>query len=463
MTFRTDAASAGRRGRHRGRIRLRTILFFTIPVLFHTALASAADILTLEQAVALALENNRGLRTSALEAQKAEDRLKATRTRQFPGISVYMLAAQQLRSFDFTLEKGVLGTYEGVGPLPNQDVHLKTPLEPTGLLLARVSQPISALIRIRRSLETLKTSVKLANEQTRAERQKIARDVKRVYYSLQQVESSLRSVRQTAKLYEEVEKLTSNYVVQQVALRGDLLQTQTRLAKTQQLETELKNQQSAAQEQLNLLLGRDVLTEFELQPVLEATGETPVLEEARARAMRDRPEIRQAHLRTLQAEQDLRAKKAEYIPDIAAEFNNLSFLNWGRYMPSQTMSVGVSLTWEPFDWGRKKHESAEKVRTIEQARISRQETESSVLVDVNDKFRQLRYRRAELRVARLSQETAIENLRVANNKYRVQALLVKDVLQAQVSLEESNTDYQQALAAFWNARADFERAMGEDQ
>src|SRR5262245_39002631 len=79
-----------------GGFMLRTILSLTISVLFITALASASDILTLEQAVALALENNRGLRTSALEAQKAEDRLKATRTRQFPGISVYMLAAQQL-------------------------------------------------------------------------------------------------------------------------------------------------------------------------------------------------------------------------------------------------------------------------------------------------------------------------------------------------------------------------------
>ena len=55
----------------------------------------------------------------------------------------------------------------------------------------------------------LKTGVKLAKEQTRAERQKIAREIKRVYYGLQEVESSLRSVRETANLYEEIEKLTA--------------------------------------------------------------------------------------------------------------------------------------------------------------------------------------------------------------------------------------------------------------
>jgi outer membrane protein TolC len=309
----------------------------------------------------------------------------------------------------------------------------------------------------------LKTGVELADEQTRAERQKIVREVKRVYYGLQQMEASLRAVRETADLYQEVEKLTSNYVLQQVALKGDLLDSQTRLAKTRQLELELLNKQAAAKEQLNQLLGRDILTEFEVQPVLEATGAEASLDEARARALRNRPEIRQAQLRQVQAHQDLRAKSAEYIPDIAAEFNSITLLNYGGFLPTQSNSVGLSLSWEPFDWGRRKHEVAEKQRTVDQSRIAEREAERLVLMDINDKHRQLRYRRAELQVARLAQETAIENLRVTRNKYFVQAVLVKDVLQTQVSLEQSNSEYQQALTSFWNARADFERAMGEDQ
>jgi outer membrane protein TolC len=442
---------------------LRRKISFVIAALACRSVLNAADVLTLEDAIALALENNRALRSSILDAEKAQDRLAGERTRQFPAFSLYMLGAQQLRSFDFTLEKGILGTYDETGPLPSEDVHLKTPLQPTGFMMARVIQPLSSLIRIRRNLDTLKTGVKLANEETRAERQKLAREIKRVYYGLQQVEASLRSVRETANLYEEVEALTSRYVLQEVALRRDLLETQTRLAKTQQLEIQLKNQRAAGKEQLNQLIGRNVLTEFDVQPVLEASGDLPALEEARLRALKDRPEIRLAELRRVQAEQDLRAKKAEYIPDIAAEFNNIAFLNWGRFMPAQTMSVGVSLTWEPFDWGRRKHESAAKQRTAEQARISQQEAESLVLVDLNDKHRQLRYRRSELRVARLARETAVENLRVMKNKYSVQAVLVRDVLQAQVSLEESNTEYQQALTSYWNSRADFERAIGEDR
>lgn len=411
----------------------------------------------------MALDHNRSLATSTLDVEKAKEKLAAGRTRQFPSFSVYALGAQQLRSFQLTIEKGVLGNYPGTGPLPAEDVQLKSPLAPTGTLMMRASQPLLSLIRIRRGLEAQATGVELAVEQTRADRQKVVREVKKIYYSLQQVESGLRSTTQTLALYKELMRLTENYVAGEVVLKADLLEVQTRLAKTEQSELQLRDQRAAAKEQLNLMMGRDVLTEFQVQPVLETTAEFEDLEAARKLALARRPEIRQAHLREKQAKQDLRAKQAEYLPDLAAEFNNLSFLNYGRYFPSQSTSVGVSLSWEPFDWGRKKHEVAEKRVTIGQARHAINESEASVLVDVNDKFRQMRQSRSQLRVARLAQETAIESLRVAKNKYAVQSALLKDVLQGQVSLEQANTDYQQALLSFWNALAEFERAKGEDQ
>ena len=421
------------------------------------------EILTLDRAVEMALENNRALRSSELDVQKAQDKLNANRTRQLPALNLYALGAQQLQSFDFTLQKGVLGTYSSTGPLPSEDVHLKSPLQPTGMFVGRVVQPLTSLIRIRRNLDTLKTGVAIAHEQARADRQKVVREVKRVYYALQQVEASLRSTHQTVVLYQELARLTENYVIREVALKSDSLEVQTRLAKAEQSESMLRDQQATGKEQLNQLLGRDVLAEFRIQPVVEAGDDFVDLAAARQKALEQRPEVRQAGLRQTQAEQDLRAKKAEYIPDVAAEVNSLSFLNFGQFFPAHSTSVGVSLTWEPFDWGRKKHEAAEKQHTVAQARNSRQDAVNAVLIDVNDKFRQLRQSRTQLRIAHLSQETAIEGLRVASNRFAVQSVLLKDVLQVQVSLEQSNADYQQALTSFWNARAEFERALGEDQ
>jgi outer membrane protein TolC len=52
---------------------------------------------------------------------------------------------------------------------------------------------------------------------------------------------------------------------------------------------------------------------------------------------------------------------------------------------------------------------------------------------------------------------------MAAYKYRLDAVLFKDVLQAQTSLANANYDYQKALLSFWTAKADFEKAIGENK
>src|SRR5262249_41499425 len=133
------------------------------------------------------------------------------------------------------------------------------------------------------------------------------------------------------------------------------------------------------------------------------------------------------------------------------------------FVPRFLNNIGITITWEPFDWGRKKSQLAEKEKAIEQARNSLADAQSQVIVDVNDKFRKLRESRGQLRVAQLARQASAENFRVIQEKFRVQASLVKDVLEGQASLEQAGSDYRQALLSYWNARADYERALGEEQ
>lgn len=164
-----------------------------------------------------------------------------------------------------------------------------------------------------------------------------------------------------------------------------------------------------------------------------------------------------------QAALDRRIKKSERIPDVSLAVNYLSPFGYSGLIPKNIMSVGVQVEWEVFDWGRRKRELAEKARAIEQAETSAREAESLVLMDVNSQFRKLQETCQLLRIARMSQDTARANVKVAANKYSLQATLLKDVLQAQTSLVNADYEYQKALLAFWTAKADFEKAVGEDK
>ena len=432
-------------------------------VLFLFGLGLQAEELQLDQAVELALQHNVDIANAMLDVSKSNDRSRAFRTFQFPKTSFYALGSEQLRPVDITIGQGTLGSYKGIGPIPSQDIKYTTPMVPTGFLVGRISQPLSQIYRIRLNLKALDFSTQLAKEKARSKRQDVVRDVKRLYYSIEQVQSSLTATRETVRLYQEVERLTGNYVAKQTALESDLLQAQATLADAEQSELALTNQEAAQKEQLNDLLGRDVLTEFTVAAISEPQNSATDLNAAREKALAQRPEVRQAHLKTLQSKQELRAKRAEYIPDVSAEFNTITLLNYNSFLPSGTYSVGLSLSWEPFDWGRKKDEMAEKRHTIEQDTNTETLTERKVIMDVDNSYRQMQLSWSKLRAARLTERAALENLRVDKNQYEVKATLLKVVFQAQTTLAQANSDYQHAVADYWSSKAAFEHALGEDQ
>jgi len=67
-----------------------------------------------------------------------------------------------------------------------------------------------------------------------------------------------------------------------------------------------------------------------------------------------------------------------------------------------------------------------------------------------------------VQAARTGYEAASEQLRVTTNKYKDEAALLKDLLQAQARASETQFQYQQALSTYWGAMADLRRVMGEE-
>ena len=445
---------------------LRSTFLRAKPVVWVLCLAAStlkSEELSLDEAFRLALQHNTDLANAGLDVSKTKDRSAAFRSMLFPKLSFYALGSEQLTSVNITIARGSIEQKSIIGQIPSTDVQYSTPMQPTGFLIGRVAQPLSAIYRVRLNLKALDFSTQLAQQKARAKRQDVVRNVKQLYYNIEQVDSSLIATRETARLYKEVERLTGDYVAKQTALESELLQAQASLADVEQSELALSNQEAKQKEQLNDLLGRDVLTEFSVGTIEEKSynPETDLVA-ARRKALSGRPEMEQAHLKLLQSEQELKAKKAEYIPDISAEFNSLSLLNFNSFLPGGTYSVGVSLSWEPFDWGRKKNELAEKRDTVSQDKNTEASTQRKVIMDVDNKYRQMQQSWSKLRAVRLAQQAASENLRVDKNQYEVQAALLKVVFQAQSTLAQANSNYEHALADYWSARAEFEHALGED-
>jgi len=420
---------------------------------------TSAEVLSLDQAISIALQNNRPLKNARLSVAKGEDEIRSIRTSRLPSSHFYALISQDMVKHETNLTSPFTGVFPGIGPF----FTLSTPRRPTAVFAAQVLQPLSQQYRIGLAIDAVRLARDEEQQNLRSEEHSLVNNVKQTYYGILQSESALENVRDEVNSYRELDRVTDEFVLQQVVLKSDHLQVQTRLAKAEYEALDLSNRLSTQKEQLNQLLGRDVLTDFSVGPVAEATVLECDISTSRRRALEQRPELSEARLRLEQAKLDKRLKKSEYIPDVSVGFTSLSLRNFDEVVPKNIASVGVVMSWEPFDWGRKKRQLAEKSKTIEQAENSLKSTEDQILIEVGDKFRRLQQTQQALRVARLSQDAEREALRITQGRYRFEAALLTEVLQSQAKVADANNQYQQALLSFWTAKAELEKALGQEK
>jgi outer membrane protein TolC len=417
--------------------------------------------LSLDAAVSLAMTNNRQVKRTALDVEKAQDEVAASRTLRLPNFSLYVLESELLTRLNFEFPEGAFGRFPGIGPIPAHNTTISTPLRPTTYVLGKTVQPLSQLYRIGLAVRAGEVSVELAREVLRQQRQAVADQVKQDYYGILQTQSTLEAANQVVKFYTELDELTERYRAQEAVLKSDSLNVKTQLAKSKYEVVRLQDALQSRQEDLNEVLGRDLTTEFAVEAVPEQASYEVNLAEARQRALEQRPEIREARLREKQARLDERAQRAQSIPGVSLSFNYLSPFNV-NFVPKNIVSAGFMVDWDVWDWGRKKKELAEKVLTVRQAELGEREAEQQILVEVGARFRKLAESRALLEVNQLARQTEQEKLRVVMNQYRQSAALLKDTLQQEAAVATAEAQYRQALLSFWTAKADLEKAMGEE-
>jgi outer membrane protein len=420
-----------------------------------------SPVLSLDDAIANAVEHNRSLQNAALAEERAAHDVGIARTRRLPIFNVEAQASQLLRPVDITFRQGTFGSFPGTGPIPATDTQITTPARATFLFDARVAQPLTQLKQAGLNIRLAESTLQFEREETRAARLALVNQVKRAYYRVLQASSALTAAESSSRLLQEVNRVVGNRVVQQVALRGDALDVEARLADIELTILTLRHSLDSGKEQLNQLMGRDVRTAFDVAGVPPTPAIERDLEAVRARAVAERPDVRQARLQVEQAQLSQKVARADYLPEVSVAVESFSPLNVDG-APRTINTVGVQLTWEPFDWGRKARTVASRALQVRQAENALRDVEDRAVIEINGRYRTLAEARARLRVASLSQETAGENARVRATQFQVQAALLSDVLQSQAALADANNQYQQALLSLLTASADFEQSLGQD-
>jgi outer membrane protein len=428
-----------------------------------TPSALCAQVISLTEAVRGAEANNRSIQVAKLEREKAAGEVSAATTNRFPIFSVTALGSQPLSQIGITLERGSLGVYPHDGPIPGQTTTLTSPLRFGFIGYASVAQPLTQLHKIGLGIDLARVGAEAASEQFRAKQQAVVNEVRRLYYGIAQAESGRKTLRATVDFLQQLDRETSQQVVQRVALQADLLAVKAQLAQAEYALLKMDDPVQTQKEQLNRLMGRPVDTPLEIDPASIVDAEGVSLQDAYAEALAARPEIRLAKIQQRKAELDRRLKSAERIPDVSLSLFGLRTINYSSVLPNNISSVGIQGTWDVFDWGKKRDQLEIKRQAEAQAALELKDAEALVMVEVGHQYRRIIEARKELDLARALQTSSVEAFRVARNRYFQREAVFSDVVKVQSGLADADHHYTQALTNLATAQADFEKALGRDR
>jgi outer membrane protein TolC len=292
--------------------------------------------------------------------------------------------------------------------------------------------------------------------------QSVTQQVRKAYHQICLLEVKVSADRNQLKFLEEALAIATHNVEQGTALGADSLDAKSAVAQQRYGLLKDTDALTMAREQLNLLLARNIDESFTVEPMAAPSGEEADLAAARSSALRQRPEIREAKLQVEKANLDIRREKAEYLPDVSAQVTYVGFQNI-EFLPTNMVTAGLSLEWEnPWDWGRRRAKLAGLRDAGKQQSLTAEDATDKVLLDVSQKYRALQEARMLVDAATAAKEASAERLRVVTDQFKQQSALLADVLKQAANDSQQAGNLSQALAAFWNARADFDLALGND-
>jgi outer membrane protein TolC len=420
-----------------------------------------SEVLTVDHAVKVALANNRTLKITSLQLADTKQEYLAFKTHRYPSFQTFIFASELLAPISFTVPAGQFGTYNGIGPIPATNTPITTPQQPTAYVMANVTQPLFTLYKINIGLQGKGLEVDKAAQDYEGKKISVVANVRETYYTALQVEDSISATESSIKQYEELERISTQYLAEQVVLKSELMEVQTRLAEQKLSLLKLQDKQATAKENLNNLMGRDIHTPFKTSPAAELSPAEDNLPTAESKALEQNSDIKQAEITIKQAQNMVRQTKAKYLPDMDLSVHYVSPFGF-NFVPQNIAGAGVQFSWEAWDWNRRKHEVNAKNLQVEETQVSLEETKAQVLLEVDKEYRAVHEAQASVATAALYRDSAQEKLREVTEQYGQKTKLLRDVLQQQASVDKANSDYSSALAEFWSARAKLLKAMGEE-
>ncbi|MFI5175414.1 MAG: TolC family protein [Terriglobia bacterium] len=416
----------------------------------------AAQMLTLRQAVEMALENNTQVQLSLEETQAAKARSNQARSALLPNLGGQVSQSNttvNLRAQGIDFSKIPVPGFSSLGALvgPFDRFDARAFLQQNLFNFAAIRQYQAA--RISHKVSTL--------EAERARRDTIA-TVAALYYGVLQAAAHIDATQANIRLNESLLELAVHQKDAGTGTAVDVTRAQVQLA--QQRQRLLSDQVAYEDARLTLLkaMGKGVSMDIQLVDTLTLRDE-PVLNmpDALVISNENRVELQSQAEREHAARLQLSAAKAERYPSVGffADYGSSGLTPGDSALPTRT--YGVAATLPIFDGGRRDGRIAEQSARTREETLRLTDVKQQVEVEVRIALKTLESAHQQVEVAEENVKLSQTELELSRDRFQEGVTNNIEVVTAQTSLEQARDRRIDALYLFNLARVNLDRALGQ--
>jgi outer membrane protein TolC len=315
------------------------------------------------------------------------------------------------------------------------------------------------LIRIRQANKIATSEIAATRDELKKAENEVAVRVHEVYYGILATRLQKRAADQETGYAETRLRESDEDVRNGSALRISSIEGRAGLLQSQQtlLTAELKL--SDLMTEMNDLLGLPLDTQLDLSPVQPASLQERPREEYLRLAWAENPQIQAATEAVKQAKSAITAAKSAYIPDVSA-LARQSYQNGVPFLVHNFGTFGVTLTYDVFDFGKRRAEIREREAKLAQAQENLERLKEAVNVQIDRNYNKVERTKHMLQVAAELVKLRTEGERLAENQMAQGVVLVSTRRQASAANYRAQADLLQAQLAYLLAGAELEEAAG---
>lgn len=406
-------------------------------------------VLTLEQALEIALSENPTVKVAEQEIEKTEYARKGAYAALFPQIDFSA-------SYDRTIKKQVMY-------FDNQSVPVGT--DNNYSLGFSAAMPL-VNAQLWKSLDISALDVELAVEQARSSKIDMVNQVKKSFFAVLLAKDSyevfLESYHNAMENYLDIERKYNQGLIAEY----DLIRADVTVKNTEPDVFQAENALALAKWQLKALMAVDLdlniecqgeLTDYETDMYTDyVSSDTNLVENS---------SLVQMDIQTEQLQETLKMQKYEYIPTLSLTTNyqwtsmndNFKFKDyvWNPYSV-----VGVTLAVPIFSGGSKYNNIRQTRITINQIKLQREDTERNLELAVKQYRDNMATNIKQLEAARKAVDQSERGYLIAQKRYDTGAGTLLEVNDAKLAMTQAKLNFNQAIYDYMVAKADLDKTLG---